>query len=187
MTVLPDSQDGGGDGGTPKLVPAVLHREVMRPTSDRGRLAALATICSLAGVALGFALAGTMFASIPMSSSSARAIHPACTRAIQATPAWIGVGVRSDGPKAGAWVKVVRPGSPAAAANLKPGDVITRVDGAPVTSSDDLVYQVRSRRPGTRVELGIQRGPTVLSEQLVVQPMPVSVWREEVRRERTGR
>src|SRR5689334_13625168 len=106
MTVLPDSQDAGGEAPPPL---PVLHREVLRPTSDRGRLAALATICSLAGVALGFALAGTMFASIPVGNASARIVHSTCTRAMYATPSWIGVGVRSDGPSSGAWVRVIRP------------------------------------------------------------------------------
>ncbi len=179
MTVLPESQDGGGGEGA--TVP-VLHREALRPTSDRGRLAALATICSMAGVALGFAMAGTMFASIPVASSSARVVHQTCTRAVHATPAWVGVGVRGDGPATGAWVRVVRPGSPAAAHGLAPGDVITRVDGTTIADAEDLIYQVRSRRPGTRVELGIRRGEVVRSEQMTLEPMPLDIWRAEISR-----
>jgi membrane-associated protease RseP (regulator of RpoE activity) len=178
MTVSPDSQDGSGSGGAPPPLP-VLHREVLRPTSDRGRLAALATICSLAGVALGFALAGTMFASIPIANARAHVVHSTCTRAIYATPAWIGVGVRGDGPTTGAWVRVVRSSSPAAAHGLIPGDVITRIDGAAISDASDLVFQVRSRRPGTQVELGIRHGDSVRSEQLTLEPMPLDVWRTE--------
>lgn len=159
----------------------VLQREVLRPTSDRGRLAALATICSLAGVALGFALAGTMFASIPM---SARVQYPAHVRCAADTPAWIGVGIRSDGPTPGAWVRTVRPGSPAAANKLAVGDVITAIDRQPIRDNDGLVRAVRSRRPGTEVMLTVQRGSGTFDRPLILQPMPHAVWQAELAAER---
>lgn len=161
-----------------------LQREVLRPTSDRGRLAALATICSLAGVALGFALAGTMFASIPM---GARVTYPAHVRCAADTPAWIGVGIRSDGPTPGAWVRTVRPGSPAAVNKLAVGDVITRVDTTPIKDNETLVRTIRSRRAGTPVTLTVQRGQGSFERSLVLQPMPHSVWQAELAAERRAR
>jgi len=162
----------------------VLQREVLRPTSDRGRLAALATICSLAGVALGFALAGTMFASIPM---AARVTYPSQVRCAADTPSWIGVGIRSDGPTPGAWVRTVRPGSPAAANKLVVGDVITAIDAQPVRDNDSLVRAVRSRRPGTAVTLTVQRGQGSFERPLVLQPMPQAIWQAELAAERQTR
>ena len=159
----------------------VLQREVLRPTSDRGRLAALATICSLAGVALGFALAGTRFASIPM---AARVTYPAQVRCAADTPAWIGVGIRSDGPTPGAWVRTVRPGSPASANKLAVGDVITKLDAVPIKDNDGLVRAVRSRRPGTAVTLTVQRGQSSFERPLVLQPMPQAIWQAELAAER---
>jgi len=162
----------------------VLQREVLRPTSDRGRLAALATICSLAGVALGFALAGTMFASIPM---AARVQYPAQVRCAADTPSWIGVGIRSDGPAPGAWVRTVRPGSPAAANKLAVGDIITKLDAQPIRDNDSLVRAVRSRRPGTQVTLTVQRGQGTFQRPIILQQMPQAIWQAEMAAERRAR
>lgn len=174
--MLGASSDSGDGSNLP-----VLQREVLRPTSDRGRLAALATICSLAGVALGFALAGTMFASIPM---GARVTYPAHVRCAADTPAWIGMGIRSDGPSPGAWVRTVRPGSPAAANNLLVGDVITAIDHQAIRDNDSLVRAVRSRRPGTAVTLTVQRGQGQFDRPIILQAMPQAVWQAELALER---
>jgi len=173
-----DPLHGGGDGSPEAASSQALTREVLKPSSDRGRLAALATICSLAGVALGFALAGTMFASIPV---AARASHgyTVCGHRTTATPAWIGIGVRSDGPEPGAWVRVIRPHSPAVMAGLRSGDVITGLDGVIIDTADELVDEVRARRPGTRVELTLTRNGEARHQAVVLEPMPLDVWRVE--------
>jgi len=180
MTGSHDPVHGGGDG-SPQPPPAsqALTREVLKPSSDRGRLAALATICSLAGVALGFALAGTMFASIPVAARVNHGYTVCGHRAVAATPSWIGIGVRSDGPAAGAWVRVIRPHSPAVASGLRPGDVVTGLDGVVIDSADELVDEVRARRPGTRVELTLMRGDELRHQAVVLEPMPLDVWRVE--------
>lgn len=177
---MSDSSRSPDDVSAESSTPATLHREVLPPTSDRGRLAALATICSLAGVALGFALAGTMFASIPV---TARVSHAPCAaHRAAAAPAWIGVGVRSDGPMKGAWVRTVRRGSPAAqSTSLRAGDVIVAVDSRPVASNDDLIAAVRTRLPGAVVDITIARGTARVTESLRLAPMPLDLWRLEQR------
>lgn len=180
---MSDASPDSPDEARGEHLPA-LHREVLRPMSDRGRLAALATICSLAGVALGFALAGTMFASIPV---AARLGHSPCAaQRLQATPAWIGVGVRSDGPSrglpAGAWVRTVRPGSPAAnESSIRVDDVIVAVNETPIASNDDLVRAIRSRSPGTQVRVTVARGHERVTEAMFLAPMPPEIWRVEQR------
>jgi serine protease Do len=57
----------------------------------------------------------------------------------------------------GALVRDVEPGSPAAKAGLKPGDVIRKLNGRVVTSPDDLRYMVGESNPGTEVTLEILR------------------------------
>ena len=57
----------------------------------------------------------------------------------------------------GAYVTSVGPGTPAEAAGLRPGDVITGVDGEEITSSDELGSAIRRHRPGDRVEIRWQR------------------------------
>ncbi len=58
---------------------------------------------------------------------------------------------------AGAMVEDVTPGSPAARAGLKAGDVIRSLDGRPVASKDELTSAIASRDPGTVVHVGILR------------------------------
>ncbi|MFG3380854.1 trypsin-like peptidase domain-containing protein [Streptomyces sp. NPDC047999] len=52
----------------------------------------------------------------------------------------------------------VTPGGPAATAGVRPGDVITRVDGQRVHSGEELIVKIRAHRPGDRLELTLTRG-----------------------------
>ncbi|HZP62957.1 MAG TPA: Do family serine endopeptidase [Terriglobales bacterium] len=48
-------------------------------------------------------------------------------------------------------------GTPAESAGLKVGDTITTVDGKPVKNGDELVADIASRKPGSKVTLGFLR------------------------------
>ncbi|QGV78727.1 S1C family serine protease [Streptomyces ficellus] len=52
----------------------------------------------------------------------------------------------------------VTPGGPAAKAGVRPGDVITRVDGQRVHSGEELIVKIRAHRPGDRLRLTLERG-----------------------------
>ncbi|MGB5953421.1 MAG: trypsin-like peptidase domain-containing protein [Ornithinimicrobium sp.] len=77
--------------------------------------------------------------------------------------AFLGVGLTSgedssDGAVlTGAEVTSVEPGSPAAGADLQPGDVIVSIDGERVPSSTALVAQVRERASGSNATIGYVR------------------------------
>jgi serine protease Do len=64
---------------------------------------------------------------------------------------------RVYGFKNGVLVQEVQPGGPADKAGLKPGDIITSVDGHSIKDGDDLVNDIASRRPGSTVRLGFLR------------------------------
>ena len=51
----------------------------------------------------------------------------------------------------------MQPGGPADKAGLKPGDIITTVDGRSIKDGNDLVDEIASRRPGSTVRLGYMR------------------------------
>lgn len=57
----------------------------------------------------------------------------------------------------GAVIATVQPDSPAAEAGLKPGDIVTSVDGRPIASAGDLRSRIGLLRPGTEIELEILR------------------------------
>jgi serine protease Do len=64
---------------------------------------------------------------------------------------------RVYGFKNGVLVQEVQPGGPADKAGLKPGDIITSIDGRTVKDGDDLVNEIASRKPGSTVRLGFLR------------------------------
>jgi putative serine protease PepD len=51
----------------------------------------------------------------------------------------------------------VTPGGPGDKAGVRPDDVITKVDGVPVHSGQELIVRIRSHRPGDRLALTVRR------------------------------
>ncbi len=64
---------------------------------------------------------------------------------------------RVYGTGSGITIADVKPGSPADEAGLKVGDTIVSVDGKDVKTGDELVADIASRKPGSKVPLGIIR------------------------------
>ncbi|MDP5314549.1 S1C family serine protease [Streptomyces poriferorum] len=77
-----------------------------------------------------------------------------------------------DGAKVGAegagGKSSVTEGGPGAKAGIRPGDVITEVDGRQVHSGEELIVKIRSHRPGDRLELTLTRGGKDLSMTLTL-------------------
>ena len=86
--------------------------------------------------------------------------------------AYLGVTVGDNASGSGAQVGTVRAGSPAAAAGLKSGDVITAVDGVTVENANQLTAAVSGHRPGDELRLTVTRnGSTVqLEATLATRP-----------------
>jgi putative serine protease PepD len=82
---------------------------------------------------------------------------------------FLGVGGTTSATGAGgALVTEVQGGSPAAAAGVRPGDLITAFDGDDVDSMLDLMAKVRVTRPGTSVVLEVVRNGTRRDVRVVV-------------------
>ncbi|MFD0387812.1 PDZ domain-containing protein [Tistrella bauzanensis] len=81
---------------------------------------------------------------------------------------WLGVEIQPLTPEiaealgmdepAGALVARVLPGSPAGDAGLERGDVVTGVDGQPVTDARDLTRRIGDMPPDQRITLDVRRG-----------------------------
>jgi serine protease Do len=76
---------------------------------------------------------------------------------IQFRPNLSGAVNRVYGFKNGVLVQEVQPGGPADKAGLRPGDIITAIDGRAIKDGDDLVNEIASRHPGSTVRLGFLR------------------------------
>ena len=71
----------------------------------------------------------------------------------RASHGWLGVQLSTDTATRGARIADVTPGSPAAAAGLTPGAVVTKVDGHVITTGYALLATVQSRAPDSAVTL----------------------------------
>ncbi|MBW3669064.1 MAG: trypsin-like peptidase domain-containing protein [Actinobacteria bacterium] len=75
------------------------------------------------------------------------------------------LGVSMDDPRdgsRGATVVAVEPGSPAAEAGLRVGDLVTHVDDKAVDGAAALAAAIRAHQPGETVRLTVQRGQEVV-------------------------
>ncbi|MER5491048.1 trypsin-like peptidase domain-containing protein [Streptomyces sp. NPDC002490] len=87
--------------------------------------------------------------------NSGRATHPII--GVTLDTEFTGDGARV-GAEDGAGGSAVLPGGPAAKAGVRPGDVITEVDGQRVHSAEELIVKIRAHRPGDRLQLTLERG-----------------------------
>lgn len=80
-------------------------------------------------------------------------VGPSATLGVRPAPGGAVLVPTPAGPAAGVLVDAADPASPAAVAGVGPGDVVTSLDGVPVTSADVLADAVAARQPGDRVVL----------------------------------
>jgi serine protease Do len=98
------------------------------------------------------------------------------------TRGWIGVQIQPVTPEiadsmglkkaAGALVAEPQANSPAAAAGIKSGDVITTVDGTEVHDARDLARRIGTMSPGTTVKLGLIHGGEDKTVSLTLGTLP---------------
>jgi S1-C subfamily serine protease len=69
----------------------------------------------------------------------------------------------------GVYIMGVQPGSGAAAAGLKEGDIIQSIDGVQVASSAELSERIARHHPGDKVELTFLRGGQVRDASLAAK------------------
>jgi serine protease Do len=85
------------------------------------------------------------------------------------------MGLPGDNPgNDGALIAAVSPGSPAYRAGLKPGDVITGVNGATVTNPSDLAADIANVDPGHDTSINYVRGGKADSLSVAVTTMPAN-------------
>jgi serine protease Do len=75
-------------------------------------------------------------------------------------------------PVEGAYVAEVTPGSPAAFAGIKPGDVITKLDAASIKLSADVVDYVSSRNIGAAIAVTVFRDGSSRELRATLAPAP---------------
>jgi S1-C subfamily serine protease len=87
-------------------------------------------------------------------------------------PGWLGVTTTSFAPTDGAMIVDVVPGSPAAAAGLQPGEVITQIDNHPVQSPADLESALTALHAGQQVQIAYQLGSSTYTARVTLKARP---------------
>jgi len=62
----------------------------------------------------------------------------------------------------------IRPGSPAAKAGLKAGDILTEFDGKPIQNLYDFTYALRAKKPGQEVLVKVLRGDQPIEAKVLL-------------------
>ena len=89
---------------------------------------------------------------------------------------WLGVEVDTTTKrKSGAAIASVDHGGPAARAGLKPGDVVTSINGDRVDSPRELIREVSSVNPGGMARLRVKRSNQTIDVSVVVARRPPEV------------
>jgi putative serine protease PepD len=107
-------------------------------------------------IATGGTSSGNVGIGFAVPSNTVRQVLPALVRGERIERPFLGV-TSSPNPLGGAEIQGVTPGGPAAGAGLHAGDVITRVNGAPISDPDDLSQIVSGLEPGDGVEVEVRR------------------------------
>ena len=85
--------------------------------------------------------------------------------------AWLGIDMSSS-PLGGVMVVGVAHHSPAEAAGIKPGDVITQIDTEPIAAPSIVEAAIAGLRPGDQVEIQLQRGSTTYTTRVTLAAPP---------------
>jgi serine protease DegQ len=156
-------------GTTPALVDLVQTDAAISPGNSGGALVnadgrviginvAYLPPADTGAVAIGFAIpAGTVVTVVRqlLATGEVKRAYLGVLYGTQVTPdlnQQFGLGVDE-----GVSVDEVPPGTPAAEAGVKPGDVIVSLNGKPIRTQEDLIGELNRHQPGDEVTLGIVR------------------------------
>jgi hypothetical protein len=176
-TRLAAAQTRSPSGPTP---PRARRVPRARPLADRSR-AALAymwahlkldrTQVRLAAIVAAVALlvVGGAYGLNALVGDSSSSNHPSAANA----NAWLGLQMQSLS-NGTVVISSVVPGSPAASAGLKPGDVISEIEGRPVVAPVDVTEAVAALQAGDTIELGLVRGSSTYTTRVKLTARPAS-------------
>ncbi|MBS9478842.1 Do family serine endopeptidase [Ancylobacter radicis] len=75
----------------------------------------------------------------------------------------------------GALVAQVQPGTPGEKAGLKPGDVVTAIDGETIKDSREMSREVARKKPGTTIKLSVLRDGKTITVPVTLEQLPTDV------------
>lgn len=73
-------------------------------------------------------------------------------------------------------ITMVQPDTAADKAGLQVGDIVTKVDGRPVATFQELTDRIGTRGPGDSLEVEISRGPPAGPQELLARTIKLDAW-----------
>ena len=137
----------------------LLRREVATARDSERHIGSVAILCSLAGIASGFALATTMLAA-RMAERNRAEMAPFAQHWIIESGAehgFLGVQFNQTYIAGGAMVEYVQDGTPAAEIGLLHGDIIERYDGDSLANARELTMRIRADDAGHTATIDVIR------------------------------
>jgi S1-C subfamily serine protease len=174
-----DEPGANGSSVGAYLPDAIQISAPINPGNSGGALAALdGTVVGIPTLGLTDTGEGTAAQGIGFAISSARVkvVVPQLIqdgKVIHTGRAYLGVGL-TDTQASGAQVSNLDPNGPAATAGVQHGDIITSIDGHPITSSNDVRIVLAMQKPGDQVNLTINRNGQTLQLQVTLGELPAS-------------
>jgi S1-C subfamily serine protease len=137
-----------------------------------GRVMGMTTLISGVGRGLSFAIPSNMLNDVGSELiATGHATHP-----------WLGIQVENEDEapaggvvEQGVCVETIEADAPAYKSDLRPKDIITRVDGVPVLSPHDLQHEILRKRVGQSVDLTVTRAGQVLHIAVVTDELPADL------------
>jgi S1-C subfamily serine protease len=145
----------------PEATPAPRAPRAPRERAPLSERLPTVSVATRRRAAIGLGVAGVALVCVAVALAVASALsgtnQPAPTAS--STHAWLGVQMTSSPAGGGATITTVDPGSPAAAAGLEPGDVITQINHQPIQSVGDVNAELAGLVPGNQLQIQFLRGP----------------------------
>jgi membrane-associated protease RseP (regulator of RpoE activity) len=126
------------------------------------RLALIVGVLTLIGAGAAYAVSNTV-------TGGNNSHHQTAANGSQ--NAWLGIEMVSS-PSGGVMVARVDPKSPAQAAGIKPGDVITQIDTEPIVTPAIAAAAISGLQPGDHADIQVQRGASSYTAHVTLARPP---------------
>jgi putative serine protease PepD len=163
------------NGGTALLVAAIQTDAAINPGNSggalvdcEGKLIGVPTAGATVPTENGGSSAGSIGLGFAIPSDFAHSIANELIANGRVTHGFLGLSVDTAADGGGLLVVTVPPGGPAAQAALRMGDVITKLDGAPATSAEQLLELTLTRKPGDTITVTYERDGSTHTTRLTL-------------------
>jgi S1-C subfamily serine protease len=141
-----------------------------------GRVMGMNTLINGLGRGLSFAIPSNMLSNVGSEIiATGHVSHPWLGITVSSIDDPSSTGDRPRGVDSGVFVQTIEANAPAYKSDLRPKDVITTVDGVPVTTAHDLQHEILRKKVGQSVSLNVWRAGKAFNIPVVTDELPADL------------